>query len=141
MPAYALAHLRTPRINDEVLEYIEANPHLQEICNHVAHRLNKHIDMPSGYICAGYFICWRVDPDYADEFFARLADGVMLEQGDPLLALRSRLRDLRDDHANLQGEVWLSLIMRIWNIRLQGRKLNKLQMYKDGQFIRCPEPN
>ena len=23
MPAYALAHLRTPRINDEVLEYIE----------------------------------------------------------------------------------------------------------------------
>jgi hypothetical protein len=124
----------------EILDYVEVNRKLIEITNEVTNRLNKHIDMPSGYICAGYYICWRVDSEYAEEFYNRLADGVMLAPGDPILALRNRLRDLRKEHSSLQGEVWLSLLMRVWNMRREGRKLQTLQLYKDGQFIRCPEP-
>ncbi len=124
----------------EILDYVKENPQLQEICNYVMNRLNAHIDMPSGYIGTGYYVCWRIAPDEADEFFARLADGVMLDQNDPILALRNRLRDLKADRSSLPGDLYLSLLFRSWNARRLGKKVHKLQVYKDKMPIKCPDP-
>lgn len=124
----------------EILEYVKANPELREICTLIMNRLNKYIDMPSGYIGAGYYICWRISPDDADEFFARLADGIMLGKGNPILALRERLRDLKGDHSSLPGDLYLSLLFRTWNAYRENKEVHKLQVWKDKQPIKCPNP-
>jgi hypothetical protein len=122
----------------EILEYVERNPALIEIAETVSNRMRQHIDMPAGYIAAGYFLCHRVDQGAAFEFFERLTDGAMLVAGDPILALRSRLRDLSRNHANLSGDMWLGLLLRTWNARREERSLRVLPLERAGKAIPAP---
>lgn len=124
----------------EILAYVQDNPVLLEKCKFMMNRLKVHIDMPAGYIGAGYYILWRIDPDEADEFFARLADGVMLPRFHPILALRDRLRDLKADRSSLPGDLYLSLLFRTWNSVRLGKSVHKLQVYKNKISIKCPDP-
>lgn len=123
----------------EILEYVEQNPSLLEIAAAVNNRMKTHIDMPPGYIVTAYFLCSRLDEADAFEFFERLTDGAMLAGGDPILALRSRLRDLDRNRANLSGEMWLSLVFRAWNARREGRSMRVLPLDRQGKPIPAPE--
>lgn len=123
----------------EILEYVEKNPSLIEITETVANRMRQNIDMPAGYIVASYFLCSRISEGDAFEFFERLADGAMLSPGDPILALRSRLRDLDRNRANLSGDMWLSLLFRTWNARREQRSLRALPLDRQGVPIPAPE--
>lgn len=124
----------------EVLEYVEQNPALISITDTVNNRMRQHVDMPGGYIAAAYFLCQRIDDSDAFEFFERLVDGVGLSSGDPILALRSRLRELDKAHANLNGDAWLSLVLRAWNARREGRTMRVLPLEKSGRPIPAPNP-
>jgi hypothetical protein len=123
----------------EILEYVEKNPALVSIADTVSTRMRIHIDMPPGYIVASYFLCSRVSEGDAFEFFERLTDGAMLAGGDPILALRSRLRDLDRTRSNLSGDMWLSLVFRTWNARREGRPLRALPLDRQGTPIPAPE--
>jgi hypothetical protein len=122
----------------EIMDFVHRNPTLVEITEHVAYRMRASVDMPAGYIAAGYFLCQRIDERAAEEFFERLTDGAMLEAGDPILALRSRLRDLARNRANLSGDMWLSLLFRTWNARREGRQLRVLPVDRGGKPIPAP---
>ncbi len=123
----------------EILAYIEENPELVRICEVVANRLRSHIDIPPGYVAATYFLCSRLDPDEAEEFFDRLADGVNMELHDPIMALRRRLQRLTKAKAHLTSEAWLSLLFRTWNARRTGRSLQSIPVDKDGVTVRTPD--
>jgi hypothetical protein len=123
----------------EIVEYVEKNPSLQEIADAVNNRMKNHIDMPPGYILTAYFLCSRIDEADAFEFFERLTDGAMLAGGDPILALRSRLRDLDRTRSNLSGDMWLSLVFRAWNARREGRTMRVLPLDRAGKPIPAPE--
>lgn len=122
----------------EILEFVEGNELLHECVAVVSNGIGVKIDMPSGYICTAYYLTALVDEPAADEFIARLADGVNLPGGDPILVLREFLREYKSgvkrrgliDQANgprsLTGDMWLSLILRAWNARRSGETLRKL---------------
>lgn len=127
--------------HSEIIEYVEQNPKLKELTGLCTSKMRKHIDMPVGYVITCYYILWRMDPEYATEFFARLADGAMLPLEDPILALRHRLHELKQTRASLPGDLYMSLLMRTWNARRKGKKVSKLQVYnRDRVPIRCPMP-
>jgi hypothetical protein len=123
----------------EIVQFVEEHSDFEEIVSRAA-RLIKGIKMPPGYVCTAYYICWRIDPDVADEFFQRLSDGEDLKRGDPILALRNRLEDLRHSRVNLSGEMWLSLLLRTWNARREGQSLRAVMVQRRGEAIACPMP-
>lgn len=122
----------------EIMTYVNEHPDLEVAVAKVANSWRSKIDIPPGYVAAAYFLCRRRSQAQADEFFSRAADGIGLAGGDPVLALRSRLRDLNRSRANLSGEMWLSLLIRCWNAKRENRTLRSIPLYKGDTPIPCP---
>lgn len=134
---YADAEVRSVT-HQEVMDYVQENPELQDIVATVKGRLKKGIDMPSPYVCTGYYLTHQIDEGAAFQFFERLSDGALLEPGSPILALRSRLRDLKNTHASLAGDMWLSLLLRTWNAWREQRSLRNIPVERSGKPIPAP---
>ncbi len=89
---------------------------------------------------AAFYLLLKVDDEKAQEFFDRLTDGANLPTGNPILALRARLKALHDDRTYLPNEALVSLVFRTWNAWRQHRKLTSLPLYRNGEIIPCPAP-
>lgn len=87
-----------------------------------------------------FYELMKVDDEAAQEFFDRLADGVSLSSGSPILALRARLRTLKDERTALPPEALVSLVFRTWNAWRAKRSLASLPLYRQGELIACPVP-
>lgn len=125
----------------EIRRFVENNEPLQRIVDITVTRLRKHIDaMTPASVAASYYLCYLKEPDEADWFFEKLASGASLDAGSPLLALRSRLRELRLHKTTLSGEVYMSLAIRTWNSVREGRELSSVPVYRRGIPIKCPQP-
>jgi hypothetical protein len=74
-----------------------------------------------------YYLCAKVAPDEAPEFFERLRDGAELSVGSPLLTLRNRLSRERVERRNNMPYYQLGLILKAWNIYREGGTIVKLQ--------------
>ena len=66
--------------------------------------IRKHIDLQPSILAAAVYITHGVDAESSLEFFARLADGIGLPAGSPILALRSRLRDIKAKRTRIEPE-------------------------------------
>lgn len=105
-----------------------------------ARRVSRGCDLRPAVAGATYYLLMHVDEVKAHEFFDRLADGANLPSGSPILALRARLRTLRDERTHLPVEALTSLVFRTWNAWRQRRQLSTLPLYKNGEIIPCPVP-
>jgi hypothetical protein len=123
----------------DIRSYVEDNALLLESTRFAA-SLRNQIDLPPSLLATAVYLTSRVDRDASEEFFARLADGVGLRRGDPILALRSRLREIAQRKQRVEPEAFLSLVLRAWNARRAGRQLASIPIYRAGVAIRCPEP-
>lgn len=82
-----------------------------------------------------HYICSRVEQNIANEFFARLSDGVGLQQTDPVLLLRHALiDDRRDPRTKLSQPLKMALIIKAWNSAFRKRPLKRLRWGKDEKF-------
>ncbi len=123
----------------EILEYTQDNAVLREAIT-FADTVRKQIDMRPSLLAASIYLTSRVDAESSHEFYGRLADGVGLEEGSPILALRSRLRQIKDNRAGVEPEAILSLNLRAWNAWRDGRHLASIPIYRGQVSIRCPQP-
>lgn len=87
-----------------------------------------------------FYELMKVDDQKAQEFFERLTDGTNLAPGSPILALRARLRSLRDERTWLPLDAVTSMVFRTWNAWRQRRTLTTIPIYRNGEIIPCPEP-
>jgi hypothetical protein len=122
----------------EIMEYVEKNPDLQNIAAEVGGGLGRKCDMPNGHIAAGWYLCWRINGSEADDFFGRFADGIGLFDGDPILALRSRLREISRNRASLSADMYMSLLFRTWNARREDRTMKIIPLERQGKPIPIP---
>lgn len=74
------------------------------------------------------------DADKTRLFFARLADGIGLREGDPILALRSRLGQNATSSAKLPRIDVIALIVKAWNARREGKDVEVLSWRTDEGF-------
>ncbi len=123
----------------DILEYTQDNAVLREAIT-CADTVRKQIDMRPSLLAASIYLTSRVDADASHEFYGRLADGVGLEEGSPILALRSRLRQIKDNRAGVEPEAILSLNLRAWNAWRDSRRLTAIPLYRGQASIRCPQP-
>lgn len=137
---YADRMLRTAT-HTEIHQFVKNNEPLAKIVSVTASRLRKNIDaITPATLAASYYICFRIAPDEADWFFEKLATGASLDEGSPILALRSRLREIRLHKTHLQPDGYLSLVIRTWNAVREGREMSAIPIYRRGVTIKCPQP-
>lgn len=123
----------------QVLEFVEGNTMLGFTVSR-ARTISKGCDLRPAVAAMCFYELMKIDDAKAQEFFDRLADGVNLPAGSPILALRARLRALRDERAWLPSGALVSLVFRTWNAWRAHRNLSSLPLYKNGELILCPEP-
>lgn len=100
----------------------------------------RQVDLSPGTRAACLYLCMRVDASAAVEFFARLNDGAGLDHGSPILALRSRLREIRLNRTKVPIESLMSITIRAWNAWRSGNAMASIPTHRSGQPIRCPKP-
>lgn len=124
----------------EILNFAEGNHILALACGR-ATAISKGSDLKASVAGAAFYELMQVDGEAALEFFDRLADGVNLPASSPILALRNRLRALRDDKTRVDSQALMALVFRAWNAWRDKKRLTALPLYYKGDLIRCPEPH
>lgn len=102
--------------------------------------LSKAAEMEPSVAAMTFYELVKLNDQKAIEFFERVADGANLPAGSPILALRARLRAMRDDRTSLPMEAKVGLVFRTWNAWLARRTLAALPLYRAGELIQCPDP-
>lgn len=123
----------------QILDFATGNHLLAHVVQR-ASLMRSSIEMRPSSVAAAMHTLIQVDDQAAIEFFDRLRDGANLTAKNPILALRQRLRNLRDERSSLSMEANASLLYRTWNAWRAGRQLTSLQLYRNGELIACPVP-
>jgi len=123
----------------EIQDFIHGNE-LIAFATNTGVNLRKDIQAPPSAIAAAFYLTARIDMEAAQEFFGRVADGIELSAGNPILALRSRLQKIRNEKTKVSPIAHVSLIIRTWNAYRSGRKMASIPVFNGTGPIRCPQP-
>jgi hypothetical protein len=133
------AHAGAPSAQ-QALDLIKREPQIQTSVR-VARRVTKQVGGPIGVFSALHCVFYEVDPEPADEFFARLADGADLSRDDPLLHLRNQLSRPRKDRSYGQSPSNIAaLTIKAFNLRRAGRRVSLLSFRANEKFPTVDPP-
>lgn len=128
-----------PPSTPQVVEFVENNE-LLAFAVARGRAISRGSDLRPAVAAMCFYELLKIDDVKAQEFFERLTDGTNLAAGSPILALRARLRSLRDERTWLPLDALTSLVFRTWNAWRGRRSLTSLPLYRNGELIPCPEP-
>jgi hypothetical protein len=124
--------------NGELREFLSENEDLRDSLMAVYHGY-KTIDLtPTAKIVGHWLMSRAASPAEADIFFGLLASRVGLPEGSPILALDSRLRELRRTRTYLNHREELTLLVKTWNYWRAGRSVRTLAAKSKGSDTRIP---
>lgn len=122
-----------------IAEFIDANPSLRQSTNFVSARKSRFDCQPTPMVVAHWGIADASGRDDADSFVTRIVELTGEPKGSPVLALNSRLREIRRARMKVEHRVLLALVIRAWNADTKGRAVTAFPLYLRGQFV-IPEP-
>jgi hypothetical protein len=115
--------LMTPEV-DEALDTLGRHPGLRDAVR-AASRI-AHLASPSTLAFLYYQFALR-DEEIAVWLYERLADGAGIEDDEPVYRLRERLlRNRMETKAKLPGKDVMALIIKAWNLTVEGRRVRSL---------------
>lgn len=115
---------------DEILMVLEYHPGLEYAAQFVR-RCGATKVIP-GRVCAFcFYLLRKSNPDKAEEFFSRIGDGVNLESGSGVLALRERMLGAKAARKHFSDFDVVSMIIRAWNAYARGKPLRYLRGSSD----------
>lgn len=119
----------------EIVAFAKANTRMVESVS--VTKSTAKVVSPS-VAAAWHFLFSEASEDDAESFIEDLRDGIELERGDPVLALRERLIKNRSGKAKLASKEIFVLGFRAWNDRRGGkrRKMTKVMKHADEQLPR-----
>lgn len=122
----------------EMLEYLRQNP---DIPTAVSMALkSRAIDMPLSVLTVSCLLLNRLDEEGCKIFIEKLVEGTDLKRGDPILALTSRLKEIRRTGRRANSGDYLSLMFRAWNYWRKGELVQNLPLRKGGAEVDIPVP-
>ena len=116
-----------------IQEFVEENPHIPLLINEARQRVISCYMTPS-VVAAFHVEAASIDKEIADEFLTQLAEGVGLEPGSPVLALRERAIRGKAERRKDSERNQLGLLIRTWNLHLEGKTVARMQLPKGGTF-------
>lgn len=124
--------------NGELREFLEENPDLRDSVAFM-YASGRSIDLtPTVKIVAHWLFARSASTDEADLFFELLASRVGLAAGSPILALDSRIRELRKFKTRLSRRDELGLVIKAWNYWRSGRTVQKISAKSKAADARIP---
>ncbi|MBF9135343.1 hypothetical protein I0C86_41570 [Plantactinospora sp. S1510] len=114
----------------ELLVVLEQHPELRHSTEVVA-RIKNSVPIPGSILGLCHWLTYRIDPDDAEFFFARLADGVNLEAGHPVYVLRKAAIEGHTSKSRLTEVVAAAYVIKAWNAYRDGRTMGLLR-YRPG---------
>lgn len=117
---------------DEARAFLDSHPEIRDVV-----RKSRSIPgiRPSVVGCMYYYLS-KVDKALCDEMFDRLADGVGLAEGSPMILLRRRLAEDPKRKRKMQAREEAALLIKTWNMlrRGAGQKYRYLAWREDEEF-------
>jgi hypothetical protein len=99
----------------------------------VAVSMYRKVDARVSTIAQSYYLCSEIDPDLTRELFVtKFRDGENMTKGDPVLALRARLRQMADDKDALVEPRQLAYFHRAWNHTRDGVRVSMMRGPAEG---------
>jgi hypothetical protein len=123
----------------QALALIEDEPNIRQSVR-VGRNVTKEIGGPIGVFSALHHVFCEIDPDPADDFFARLKSGAELDRNDPVLRLRNQITRPRKDRGYTQSPHHIAaLTVKAFNLRRAGRGVSAL-LYRANEKFPTVEP-
>lgn len=115
---------------DEVLNWITDHERIVE-CVKRAHAI-RDWGLPVSTIAALYYLFSEQDREDAEIFFTRLRHGIDLEEDDPILALREKMRSITASRRRLPRDEFAAICIKSWNAYRQGEPIKALSFRVGG---------
>lgn len=109
----------------EVTEWVLGH---QDLLATLAETDYRKVDAPHSAVGAFCLAVLQVCPRKAFNFIDKLQSGAGLDEGDPILALDRRLRNLRKSGVALKQREYLALLIKAWNAWVSGDRLTKIHL-------------
>lgn len=122
----------------EIRDFVHAHADLGYSTEFITRHRNIDIN-PTPLVVAHWGIARVADPDRADLFVERLSSLVGESRGSAVLALNSRLRELRKKGVVRSNRELLALVIKAWNHDVAGRPVATLSITSRGKF-QIPTP-
>lgn len=119
----------------EVLSFIEKHSENLYAATDFAYSLPRSFLVIKSAIGAAYYLCNDIDSSLATVFFSKLTRRTELVAGDPVVALLSRLENLRaanPTRRTVPPHEALRYLAVAWNHARKGRQVSRLQRPPDG---------
>jgi hypothetical protein len=100
----------------------------QEILGKLAETGFQQVDAPPSVVGAFTLAALQINPARATKFISQLVSGASLAEGDPILALDRRLRNIRRTGVKVTQREYLAYFIKAWNAWVMGDRLQKLQL-------------
>lgn len=97
------------------------------------YRKGQRFPMAPASIGAAYFLCAEKDRKLADNFFGKLINGLHLEEGEPVVALRNRALRIRETEGRpMTADNAFRFTVVAWNLTREGATVYRLMTPKGG---------
>lgn len=110
-----------PEVTEWVLEHPTLLSRLSETPFH-------QVDAPASVVGAFTLAALQISPVRAHRFIKQLVSGAGLHEGDPILALDRRLRNIRRSGVRVSQREYLAYFIKAWNAWIMGDRLQKIQL-------------
>lgn len=123
----------------EGISFVEENKEELYLAWEVAgqlYRKGQRFPMAPASVGAAYFLCAQKDRDLADQFFDKLVNGLHLEEGEPVVALRNRALRTRETQGRpMTADDAFRFTIMAWNLTRDGATTSRLLTPKGGWTI------
>lgn len=109
----------------EVTEWVLSH---QDMLGELSDTGYRQVDAPASVVGAFTLATLQINPVRARRFIKNLTTGTDLHEGDPILALDRRLRNIRRSGVRVSSREYLAYFIKAWNAWVMGDRLQKLQL-------------
>lgn len=111
----------------EIREIIAAHPEMRRSAEmgERVHRSFKPLSV--SVLGTSHFLLHQVSPEDTPWFFGAIEKGAKLEEGNPVLTLRERIRNDKDNGVRVNDVRAIGYVVRAWNAHREGRSLQRMQ--------------
>lgn len=124
--------------NTELNEFLNETPQLRSLAQAAQAFKSKSGKLLSPAVFASlWWVFAHIDNIAAEEFFAKLATGADLHEGDPILVLRSYIRRIHDSGMSTTKDgrrMILAVSVKAWNKWREGATIRQLRFSRDEKF-------
>lgn len=109
----------------EVTEWVLEN---QALLDKLSETDFQKVDAPASVVGAFALAVIQLSPARAFRFLKKLSTGIGLQEGDPILALDRRLRNIRKSGVKVSQREYLAYFIKAWNAWVMGDRVQKIQL-------------